>query len=163
VQLCLFAHDCLVERSTDQCVVCLVVAPRALRSDFWIEGWGGAKIASLLTRNTLSQIHFRNLTIPCLWPRPSLSFKKSGEAPMRVATGIALIIAASATMAQGQSLQEQATCAQQAKAAFQDYKEGAPPGFSGYQSHYNKELNKCFILINHCAVFILKIRASCTS
>jgi len=67
---------------------------------------------------------------------------------MRVATGIALIIAASATMAQGQSLQEQATCAQQAKAAFQDYKEGAPPGFSDYQSHYNKELNKCLILIN---------------
>ena len=67
---------------------------------------------------------------------------------MRVATDIALIIAASATMAQGQSLQEQATCAQQAKAAFQDYKEGAPPGFSDYQSHYNKELNKCLILIN---------------
>ena len=67
---------------------------------------------------------------------------------MRVATGIALTIAASATMAQGQTLQEQATCAQQAKAAFQDYKEGAPPGFSDYQGHYNKELNKCFILIN---------------
>jgi len=66
---------------------------------------------------------------------------------MRVATGIALTIAASATMAQGQTLQEQATCAQQAKAAFQDYKEGAPPGFSDYQSHYNKELNKCLVLI----------------
>jgi hypothetical protein len=63
-------------------------------------------------------------------------------------TGIAIITAASATMAQGQSPQEQATCAQQAKAAFQDYKEGAPSGFSDYQSHYNKELNKCFILIN---------------
>jgi len=63
---------------------------------------------------------------------------------MRVAIGIALIIAASATIAQGQSLQEQATCAQQAKAAFQDYKEGAPPGFSDYQ----KALNKCLILIN---------------
>jgi hypothetical protein len=58
---------------------------------------------------------------------------------MRVAMGIALIIAASVTMAKGQSLQEQATCAQQAKAAFQDYKEGAPPGFGDYQSHYNKE------------------------
>jgi len=67
---------------------------------------------------------------------------------MRMATGITLIIAASATMAQGQSLQEQATCAQQAKAAFQDYKEGAPPGFGDYQSHYNKELNECLILIN---------------
>jgi hypothetical protein len=67
---------------------------------------------------------------------------------MRVTTGIVLIIAASATMAQGQSLQEQATCAQQAKAAFQDYKEGASPGFSDYQSHYNKALNKCLILIN---------------
>ena len=67
---------------------------------------------------------------------------------MRVATGIAIIIAATATMAQGQSLQEQATCVQQAKAAFQDYKEGSPPGFSDYQGHYNKELNKCFILIN---------------
>ena len=67
---------------------------------------------------------------------------------MRVAIGIALIIAASATMAQGQSLQEQATCAQQAKAAFQDYKEGASPGSSDYQSHYNKALNKCLILIN---------------
>ena len=67
---------------------------------------------------------------------------------MRVATGIAIIIVASVTMAQGQSLQEQATCAEQAKAAFQDYKEGAPPGFSDYQSHYNKTLNKCFILIN---------------
>jgi len=67
---------------------------------------------------------------------------------MRVATGIALIITASATMAQGQSLQEQATCAQQAKAAFRDYKEGAPPGFSEYHSHYNKELKKCLILIN---------------
>jgi len=54
---------------------------------------------------------------------------------MRVATGIALIVAASTTMAQGQSLQEQATCARQAKAAFQDYKEGASPGFSDYQSH----------------------------
>ena len=62
---------------------------------------------------------------------------------MRVATGITLIIAASATMAQGQSLQKQATCAQQAKAAFKDYKEGAPLGFSGYQSRYNKVLNKC--------------------
>jgi hypothetical protein len=67
---------------------------------------------------------------------------------MRVATGIAIIIAAGTTMAQGQSLQEQANCAQQAKAAFQDYKEGAPPGFSDYQSHYNKTLNKCFVLIN---------------
>ena len=64
-----------------------------------------------------------------------------------MATGIALIIAASGTMALGQSLQE-ATCAQQAKAAFQYYKEGAPPRSSDYQSHYNKELNKCFILIN---------------
>ena len=33
-------------------------------------------------------------------------------------------------------------------AAFQDYKEGAPPGFSEYHSHYNKELKKCLILIN---------------
>jgi hypothetical protein len=41
---------------------------------------------------------------------------------MRVATGIAIIIAASTTMAQGQSLEEQAICAQQAKAAFQEYK-----------------------------------------
>jgi hypothetical protein len=95
-----------------------------------------------------SQIYFRNLAIPCLWPTLSINFKKPEEASMRVATGIAIIIAASATMALGQSLQEQATCAQQAKAAFQDYKEGAPPGFSDYQSHYNKELNKCFILIN---------------
>ena len=67
---------------------------------------------------------------------------------MRVATGIAIIIVTSATMAQGQSLQEQANCAQHAKAAFQDYKEGAPPGFGDYQIHYNKTLNKCFILIN---------------
>jgi hypothetical protein len=67
---------------------------------------------------------------------------------MRMATGITLIIAASATMARGQSLQEQMTCAQQAKAAFQDYKEGASPGSSDYQSHYNKALNKCLILIN---------------
>jgi hypothetical protein len=65
---------------------------------------------------------------------------------MRVATGIAIIIATIATMAQGQSLQE-ATCARQAKAAFQDYKDGAPPGVSDYQSHYNKELNKCLVLI----------------
>jgi len=41
---------------------------------------------------------------------------------MRVATGIAIIIAASATMAHEQSAQEQATCAEQAKAAFQEYK-----------------------------------------
>jgi hypothetical protein len=74
--------------------------------------------------------------------------RKSGEASMRLVTGIAIIIAASAPMAQGQSLQEQEICAQQAKAAFQDYKEGAPPGFSDYQSHYNKALNKCFIVIN---------------
>ena len=67
---------------------------------------------------------------------------------MRVATGIAIIIAASTTMTQGQSLQEQEICAQQAKAAFQEYKGGAPPGTSDYQSHYNKALNKCFILIN---------------
>ena len=66
---------------------------------------------------------------------------------MRVATGIAIIIAASATMAQEQSAQEQATCAEQAKAAFQEYKGGAPPGTSDYQSHYSKALNKCFILI----------------
>jgi hypothetical protein len=128
--------------------VSLIAARRRalrLRCDL---GWGTPKNAWLRPRNTPAQIHFRNLTIPCLWPRPFLNFKKSGEASMRVATGIALIIAASATMAQGQSLQEQATCAQQAKAAFQDYKEGAPPGFSDYQSHYNKELNKCFILIN---------------
>ena len=68
---------------------------------------------------------------------------------MRVTTGIAIIIAASATMALGQSPQEQATCTQQAKAAFQDYKEDAPPGSSSdYQSHYNKALNQCLILIN---------------
>lgn len=67
---------------------------------------------------------------------------------MRVAIGIATIIAASATMAQGQSLQEEPICAEQAKAAFQEYKVGAPPGFSDYQSHYNKTLNKCFALIN---------------
>jgi hypothetical protein len=66
---------------------------------------------------------------------------------MRVAIGIAIIIAASATIAQGQSLQEQETCAQQAKEAFQEYKGGASPGVSDYQSHYNKALNKCFILI----------------
>ena len=66
---------------------------------------------------------------------------------MRVATGIAIIIAASATMAKGQSLQEEAICAEQAKATFQEYKAGAPPGTSDYQSHYNKALNKCFILI----------------
>ena len=69
---------------------------------------------------------------------------------MRVATGIAIIIAASVTMAQGQSLQEQEqeTCAQQAKAAFQEYKgRAAPPGVSDYQSQYNKALNKCFVLI----------------
>jgi hypothetical protein len=35
-----------------------------------------------------------------------------------MATGIAIIIAASTTMAQGQSLEEQGICAQQAKAAF---------------------------------------------
>ena len=63
---------------------------------------------------------------------------------MRVATGIAIIIAASTTMAQGQSI-----CDQQAKAAFQEYKAGeAPPGTSDYQSHYNEALNKCFVLIN---------------
>jgi hypothetical protein len=68
---------------------------------------------------------------------------------MRVAACIAIIIAASAAMAQGQSLEEQAICAEQAKAAFQDYKAGAhPPGTSDYQSHYNKTLNKCFVLIN---------------
>ena len=66
---------------------------------------------------------------------------------MRVATGIAIIIAASATMAHEQSAQEQATCAEQAKAAFQEYKGGAPPGTSDYQSHYSNALNKCFILI----------------
>jgi hypothetical protein len=66
---------------------------------------------------------------------------------MRVATAIAIIIATSATMAQGQSPQEQATCAQQAMAAFQEYKREAPPGTSDYQSHYNDKLNKCFILI----------------
>jgi hypothetical protein len=68
---------------------------------------------------------------------------------MRVAKGIVIIIAASATMAQGQSPQEQTTCAEQAEAAFQEYKGGAhPPGSSDYQSHYNKILNKCFILVN---------------
>ncbi len=68
---------------------------------------------------------------------------------MRVAIGIAIIIAASTTMAQEQSLEEQAICAEQAKAAFQEYKGGAHPlGFSDYQSHYNQTLNKCFILIN---------------
>jgi hypothetical protein len=36
----------------------------------------------------------RNLAIPCLWLRPSLSFKKPGEASMRAATGIAIIMAA---------------------------------------------------------------------
>ena len=66
---------------------------------------------------------------------------------MRVATGIAIIIAASATMAHEQSAQEQATCAEQAKAAFEEYKGGAPPGTSDYQSHYSNALNKCFILI----------------
>ena len=58
-----------------------------------------------------------------------------------------MVVAASATMAQGQSPQEQPTCAQQAEAAFQEYRRGAPRGSSDYQSHYNKTLNKCFILV----------------
>jgi hypothetical protein len=41
---------------------------------------------------------------------------------MRVATGIAIIVATGTTMAQGQSPEEQTICAQQAKAAFQEYK-----------------------------------------
>jgi len=41
------------------------------------------------------------------------------------ARDLAIIIAASTTVAQGQSLQEQANCAQQAKAAFQEYKGGS--------------------------------------
>ena len=66
---------------------------------------------------------------------------------MRVATGIVIIIAVSAAMAQGQSQQEQPTCAQQAEARFQEYKSGAPPGSIDYQSHYNKALSKCFIVV----------------
>ena len=46
-------------------------------------------------------------------------------------------------------MQGQATCAKQALAAFEDYKGGAhPPGVNDYQNHYNKTLDKCFILIN---------------
>jgi len=51
-------------------------------------------------------------------------------------------------MAQGQSLQEQATCAPQAKAVFQQYEVGVPPRFIDCQSHYNKEPNKCVVLFN---------------
>ena len=72
---------------------------------------------------------------------------------MRAAVALAIIVTAnSALVAQAQSLQEQAACAEQAETAFQDYVSDAAPQSKiltrGYQSHYNQKLNKCLILIN---------------
>ena len=57
--------------------------------------------------------------------------------------------------AHSQSLDQQATCAAQAKKAFQEYsaeykrsvaKEGVSNLNSDYQSHYNTKINRCLIL-----------------
>jgi hypothetical protein len=70
-----------------------------------------------------------------------------------------LVLAAaigSASAARSQSLDLQATCAAQAKRAFQEYsaedktesaKFGMSPAMSiDYQSHYNTKINRCLIL-----------------
>ena len=58
--LCLFAHDCLFDRKSIQCVVWLSVALSAtIRFCDLIDG-GGAKILSPLAANTPSQICYEN-------------------------------------------------------------------------------------------------------
>jgi hypothetical protein len=72
---------------------------------------------------------------------------------MRVIAGIAIIIASSLAPSWGQTLQEQAICAQQAEKVFKAYNNaGSVPDYkpitSNYQSHYNTNLRKCLILVD---------------
>jgi hypothetical protein len=56
------------------------------------------------------------------------------------------IIIASAT-ARAQTLQEQATCAAQAEKTFRrDNPDQKPGGIMSYESHYNPQMDRCFIL-----------------
>jgi hypothetical protein len=67
-----------------------------------------------------------------------------------------IVITAGTIDVRGQSLQEQAICAQQAEKAFQAYNNVSDPHYklltSAYQSHYNKKINKCLVLINEMSV-----------
>ena len=72
---------------------------------------------------------------------------------MRMRLGLVCLIIAIASNASAKSLQEQANCAKQAETAYQAYNNaGSVPGFklesSWHQSHYNKKLNKCLILVD---------------
>jgi hypothetical protein len=72
---------------------------------------------------------------------------------MRLGVLCLLFIIAIASNASAKSLQEQALCAKQAEIAYQAYNNaGSVPGFkvesSWHQSHYNKKLNRCLLLVD---------------
>jgi hypothetical protein len=71
---------------------------------------------------------------------------------MRVRLGL-VCLCVIASNASAKSPQAQALCAKQAETAYQAYNNaGSVPGFkvesSWHQSHYNKKLNKCLILVD---------------
>ena len=72
---------------------------------------------------------------------------------MRLGLVCLLPIIAITSNASARSPQAQALCAKQAETAYQAYNNaGSVPGFkvesSSHQSHYNKKLNKCLILVD---------------
>ena len=72
---------------------------------------------------------------------------------MRLGLVCLLPIIAITSNASARSPQAQALCAKQAEIAYQAYNNaGSVPGFrvenSSHQSHYNKKLNKCLILVD---------------
>ena len=91
-------------------------------------------------------------------PRHNLSWKlksevREGEMRMRLPLLCLSLIIVIASNASARSLQEQALCAKQAETTYQAYNNaGSVLGFkvesSWHQSHYNKKLNKCLILVD---------------
>ena len=91
-------------------------------------------------------------------PRHNLSWKlksevREGEMKMRLLLLCLSLIIVIASNASARSLQEQALCAKQAETTYQAYNNaGSVLGFkvesSWHQSHYNKKLNKCLILVD---------------
>jgi len=74
---------------------------------------------------------------------------------MRIRLGLVCLLTAIVitSNASARSLKEQEICAKQAEKAYQAYNNaGSVPGFkvesSWHQSHYNKKLNKCLILVD---------------
>ena len=78
-----------------------------------------------------------------------------GRAEMKIRLGLVCLLTAIVitSNASARSLKEQEICAKQAEIAYQTYNNaGSVPGSkvesSWHQSHYNKKLNKCVILVD---------------